>query len=93
VEYGKVGSFVFMGKFLMSTVTDFKTLIAEDGIGRPYLIRIKSGKTYKITEGSEIFIPHSYPNLLIIAIPGKGISLVGLSSIEAIEGEHEDLPE
>jgi hypothetical protein len=77
----------------VSTITDFKTLILEGDLTRPYSIRTKANKVYQITEGSEIFVTNSYPNLLIMAIPGKGINLMRLSSIDAVECKHESLPE
>lgn len=56
----------------------------------PYTIRTRGGLSYPITSHSNAFITDAYPNTLFLAVPGRGISHLGLGSIDSIQSEHED---
>ena len=54
----------------------------------PYTIVTRGGITYPVLTHSNVFISAAYPDTLIVAVPHRGIMLVGLASIDAIHHEH-----
>jgi hypothetical protein len=67
------------------TTEDFRQRI-ENGTFHPFIIRTASGD-YAITDPATVFIPPSYQSLAILAPPGKGLVLLDIRAIEAIQVE------
>ncbi len=63
--------------------------IAERTLSLPYEIVTRGGRAYPVADHANARITPAYPDTLILAIPGKGIVYLGLSSIDAIHNEHE----
>jgi hypothetical protein len=64
-------------------------MIVGGELSLPYVIETTGGWSYTITDHSNAFFTKAYPETLVVAIPEKGIMLVGLKSIDAIHHEHE----
>jgi hypothetical protein len=47
------------------------------------------GRSYKITARSNVWVPAAYPEMLCVAVPGKGIIIIKISTIESVHIEHE----
>jgi hypothetical protein len=55
----------------------------------PFVIKTRGGRTYPVRERANAFVTDAYPETLVIAVPHKGITLLGLGAIDSIEFEHE----
>jgi hypothetical protein len=63
--------------------------LVEAGLAVPCQVVTRSGDVYSITDRRNIWITEAYPDTLIIAARGRGLSLVGLATVEAIHLERE----
>ena len=72
---------------------EVKQVVLGRMLSVPYSIVTRSGLHYPIVDHANAFITPAYPETLIVAVPGKGIALVGLTSIDAIHAEHEPTPD
>ncbi len=68
---------------------EVRQLITEHTLSLPYSIITRGGRTFPVADHANVWITPAYPETLILAIPGKGIVYLGLSSIDAIHNEHE----
>jgi hypothetical protein len=66
-----------------------RQLILGRELSLPYEIVTRGGKTYPVADHANVFVSHAYPDTLIVAMPQRGIALVGLASIDAIHHEHQ----
>jgi hypothetical protein len=69
-------------------MTNFRDIIEREDF-QPYVIHAKGGRSYAIAQPSNAFITEAYPDTVILAVRGQGISLLGLDAIESIQAEHE----
>ena len=67
---------------------DFKAMMQGGELSRPYTIRTRGGKSYEVTEGSDVFIGNAHPETVILSLPKRGIILLGVEAIDSIQ--HED---
>jgi hypothetical protein len=68
--------------------SEFRDMI-EQADFQPYVIKTKGGRKYPITHRANAFIFEAYPSTVVIAVPGQGLTLLGLDSIESIQLEHD----
>jgi hypothetical protein len=66
-----------------------RRMILARELSLPYKIVTRGGKTYAVADHANAFLTPAYPDTLIVAMPNRGIALVGLGSIDAIHYEHE----
>jgi hypothetical protein len=66
-----------------------RDLILSRELTLPYSIVTRGGKSYLVNDHANVYIMPAYPDTLIIAVPHRGISCVGLGAIDAIHLEHE----
>jgi hypothetical protein len=55
----------------------------------PFVFKTIGGRSYKITARSNVWIPDAYPEMLCLAVIGKGIAVIRISTIESVHLEHE----
>ena len=60
-----------------------------EGNEPPFVFKTISGRLYKITARSNVWIPAAYPEMLCVALPGAGIIIIKISTIESVHIEHE----
>jgi hypothetical protein len=60
-----------------------------EGNEPPFVFKTICGRSYKITARSNVWIPAAYPEMLCVAVPGKGIIIIKISTIESVHIEHE----
>jgi hypothetical protein len=68
---------------------EVRALVEAGTLATPCQIVTRSGDVYEITDRRNIWITEAYPDTLIIAARGRGLSLVGLATVEAIHLERE----
>ncbi len=66
-----------------------RSLILGGELSPPYEIHTTGGKSYRIESDANVFAPEAFPDLLVVAVPHRGIALVGFNSIASIDAEHE----
>ena len=66
---------------------DFRALLDESE--PPYTIRTSGGRSYQITDRAQVWIPEEETELIAVAIPGTGIFVLRVGSIEFVQLEHE----
>jgi hypothetical protein len=64
-----------------------ETVLAE--VWHPFTIRTKGGAVLPIAHQSGIWFPDGYERTVCVSIPGKGIMLIDIDSIEAVQFEHQ----
>ena len=67
---------------------EFRDLIEKESF-QPFVIKTNSGQAYPINNRAGIWLPDGYDSTVVVAVPGKGITLVSIASIEAVQFEHE----
>jgi hypothetical protein len=60
-----------------------------EGNEPPFVFKTIGGRSYKITARSNVWIPAAYPEMLCVAVPGRGIAVIKISTIESVHIEHE----
>jgi hypothetical protein len=63
------------------------TLLDESG--PPFTIETKGGRSYRITDRANVWIPEAYKAMVCVAIPAKGIVVLRLSAIEGVHIEND----
>ena len=66
-----------------------RALVLGGELAPPFEIHTMGGKSYRVESLANVFSPEAFPDLVVVAVPQRGIALVGLSSITSIEAEHE----
>jgi hypothetical protein len=54
----------------------------------PLTLKTTGGHTYEIRSAHAYWVPDDYPNLMVLAIPNRGVTWFKLAAIESIEVEH-----
>jgi hypothetical protein len=60
-----------------------------EGNGPPFVLKTTGGRSYRITDRANVWIPAAYQETLCVAVTGKGISLIKISAIESVHIEHD----
>jgi hypothetical protein len=73
------------------TIADFRETIsgAKEDFDTEFVIRTTSGKRYPVPGPGHVWLPPGYESTVCVAVPGKGISLLDIGSIEAVQFEHQ----
>jgi hypothetical protein len=65
----------------------------HDAIGKeifqPFVIKTDSGALYPIRNQASLWLPDGYESTVVVAVPGKGITLLSIESIEVVHFEQE----
>jgi hypothetical protein len=67
------------------TTDEFRDLVERDDF-QPFIIRT-AGREYMIKDPTTVWVPGSYQSMAVLALPGKGITLLDIRAIEAIHLE------
>jgi hypothetical protein len=54
---------------------------------RPFILKTQSGDIYPVTDRSQIWFPGPYADVVCIALPGKGITVLDIAAVEAVRLE------
>lgn len=68
---------------------EIRRLLLSGDITPPFEIVTTAGRTYRVASSEHLFAPESVPGMIVVAVPGRGLALVRLEQIAAIEAEHE----
>lgn len=68
---------------------DFCTMIKGQQVATPFVIVTKGGRSYTISDAANAYIAPAYPTTVALFIPGKGVIMLDLDSIESIQCEPE----
>ena len=55
----------------------------------PYEFKTHGGRSYRIGHQANVWIPGDYEGRVCVSVPGKGIIMLRLSSIEGVQLEHD----
>ena len=55
----------------------------------PFTIKTTGGRSYDIPARSNFWIPEPYPAVICLALTGRGVIILRMSTIESIHTEHE----
>jgi hypothetical protein len=55
----------------------------------PWVFRTTGGRSYRITDRANAWIPAAYPEMLCVAVVSRGITLLKISTIESFHVEHD----
>jgi hypothetical protein len=55
----------------------------------PFTIKTIGGRSYEIHDRSNFWVPDPYPEMLCLALTGRGVIVIRMSTIESIHLEHE----
>jgi hypothetical protein len=69
------------------TPTEIHTWLEENE--PPFVLKTIGGRSYKIPDRPNLWIPDAYPEMLCLAVIGKGIVVLKISTIESVHIEHE----
>jgi hypothetical protein len=68
---------------------DFRKMIEGGDIMVPAIVRTRGGRSYVITHPSNIHISEAYPDTAVVLVRGKGVIMLALEAIDAIQHEYE----
>jgi hypothetical protein len=54
----------------------------------PFTIQTKGGRSYRVENRGQIWIPDAYRDIICLAIPSQGLMFVRFGSIESVQTEH-----
>lgn len=69
---------------------DIRALLTGGDIAPPFEIHTKGGKSYPVTDARNVWSPEAYPDLLIVAMPRRGIAMVRPGEIASIACEEHE---
>jgi hypothetical protein len=55
----------------------------------PWVFKTAGGRSYRITDRANVWIPAAYQEMLCVAVVGKGITLIKISALESFHIEHD----
>jgi len=56
---------------------------------QPFTIRTRAGRSYRIADRSNVWLPGDYDETACISVRGKGILLLAIEAIDAVQFEHD----
>lgn len=71
------------------TNEDFRALILGEAALEPPFEIVAGGKTYVVSDSTNVFVTGAYPDVLCIALPKEGMVFVRFDSISAVHAEHQ----
>ena len=69
-------------------VSDFLDMIDERSF-RAIVIHTRGGRDYPVTDPANVWVPKAYSTTACVAVPGRGITLLDIDSIEGVRFEHD----
>jgi hypothetical protein len=72
---------------------DFRKMIEGHQVATPFVIEAEGGRSYTISDPTDIHIPNAYPNTVILCLRERGLILLRLDEIESLHPEPKPLPE
>jgi hypothetical protein len=55
----------------------------------PFTIKTTGGRSYDVPARSNFWAPESYPEVVCLALTGRGVIILRMSAIESVHTEHE----
>jgi hypothetical protein len=55
----------------------------------PFVFKTKGGRSYRVTDRANVWIPAAYPAMVCVGITGRGITMIKVSAIECVQIEHD----
>lgn len=74
----------------MTSPDDIRALLTSGDLQPPFEVHTTGGKSYPVTDARNIWSPDAYPDLLIVAMPRRGIAMVRLGEIASITCEEHE---
>jgi hypothetical protein len=58
-----------------------------EGNEPPFVLKTIGGRSYEITARANVWLPDAYPDMLCVAVLGRGIAVIRIATIESIHIE------
>jgi hypothetical protein len=55
----------------------------------PFVLKTQGGRSYRITNKANVWLPVAYQTMLCVAVVGRGITMIKISAIKSIQIEHD----
>jgi hypothetical protein len=72
---------------------EVRKMIRGQQVATPYVIATRDGRSYTIPHPDSVFIPHPYPNTLLLALRESALIYLNLEEIESLHPEPAPLSE
>jgi hypothetical protein len=69
---------------------EFQEMMSDTAF--PVTLKTTGGRTYTVRSPNSFWVSEDYPTTVIVTAPGKGLTLLAMSAIEAVQVEHEAVP-
>jgi hypothetical protein len=67
---------------------EFRDLIEKQDF-QPFVIKTRGGRVYPVNHRANLWLPEDYESTVCVSVKGKGITLLDIASIEAVQFEHD----
>jgi hypothetical protein len=68
------------------TPEQFQTL--TENASYPLTIHAQGGKSYTIPDDHALFLPSTYPGMVVLCPAGRGLVSLAISAIDSVQTEH-----
>jgi hypothetical protein len=72
---------------------EVRKMIRGHQVATPYVIETRDGRSFTIPHPDSVFIPHHYPNTVLLALRESALIYLNLDEIESLHAESEPLSE
>jgi len=67
--------------------SEFRETVEGQDSFQPFVIRTRSGKRYEVPDPSSFWFPAHYESTVVLAVAGRGITLLDIEAIDSVQFE------
>lgn len=69
---------------------EIRSLLTSGDIAPPFTVHTTGGKSYPVTDMTNIFFPTAFPGAVVVAVPRRTIAILRLDAIDSITCEEHE---
>lgn len=69
---------------------EMRALLTSGDVAPPYTVHTTGGKSYPVTDITNIWFPPAFPGTVAIAVPRRSIAILRLDAIDSITCEEHE---